>query len=310
MLDVPGRRPGEVARQVAVADKETAEHLQRVFNGYKSGVQLETERAAIVQERQAVEQVIEAADVDPVGFMLERMGSPEVAARVAAQVLAMPGMLEAPLTVRGQQLTLGALLEQILDGERMPVLTANLELDRRDLKDQLAQRRAETIAGKQNAVQVQHAVQRLTPPDWPDDRREMFAKDAYKTIAEYARAHNVARLDPQVVPILLAERMKVYGINPLEAAMRLQSPDAPPTAAPGSPPAAPAARTSVPPAKPAAPAALKLTGKQLKAVDTTRQSLAQIPGAGAATPPATPVAPPKGSLLKEAGVFARQLFKR
>lgn len=308
MLDVPGRRPGEVARQVAVADPETAEHLQRVFNGYKSGVQLEAERTAVLQQREAVESLVEAADVDPVGFMMQRMENPVIAARVAAQILAMPGMLDQAMQIRGQSMSLAQVLDHLLDDQRAPILTANLELDGRDLKEQLAQQRAERVAGQQNAKQVQGVVQRLIPPEWPAERREMFTKDAHQAIAQYARANNVGRLDPQVLPILLAERMKVYGINPVEAAMRLHSPDGPPAAAPGSPPA-PAARPAVP-AKPAAPAPLKLTGKELKAVDARRQSLASIPGAGAHTPPATPVAPPKGSLLKEAGQFARKVFNR
>lgn len=303
-VPLPPRRDGEAPLELEVADQETAEALQRLVRQARSGSQVEQERAILSRQQQAVENLVADADVDPVGFMLDRMEG-DVAPRVALQLLADDRIWDAEVTLRGQRMTIREATRLMLDDEdRRGVIASHLEVERMKMRDELSVRRAERVAGQENARQVAAVVEATIPEDWPDERRESFLKGAFQSIGEHARRYGVQKMEPSAVLVLLAERLSLNGINPVEAATRVaqigtqgqqrRGPASPPKSAPPAP--------VVPPQKPV----LRLTGQQRVEAESRRAALATVPGAGEGTPRTELKAPPAGSLLKDASAWARK----
>jgi hypothetical protein len=286
---LPGRRPGEVETFVA-PDQEAAEALRRLAKGYLRGEEVERHYAELDARQTNLDEVEQLIEVDPVGFVVDRV-HPDHRAKIALQLIADPTVWD----------TVASEVEKLLNPQERRLVQAELKADRLTLRDQLRQSREETQGYRRNVAELRQALFAVVPNTLTNDQVEVFLRDAFSDIRQYADTHNLKKLDPAHLPIVLRERFEAWGVNPVEAARLIASRA---TRAAGGPPAPRAAAPSQP-----APAR-RVTSADLTRGDQARRAVAAAAPAGAGAPPATIAAAPKGSTIRQATEHLRKIFRK
>lgn len=286
VVALPPRRAGETPLEITVSDKETADALRRLANGYGRRDEVEAVRAEAQQVYQEIAAEREEIAIDPAGYLVSAV-PPEIQADVALFLLTQPHIWE---SIRDDVLALE-------DDVQYRTTAAEVKARRLELRDQLRQAASDRAVIQRNATEVKQAVASLVPQDMPDEVAESFYRDALRDLKEHAERNGLRTLNPDDVPVLLARRMRQVGIDPLAVATRAAAPAA---SLPAGTPAPRAAASQVPSQR---------TGAQFKQASATRRAAAATPAAGAGAPAAAPMAPPPNQSIAERQAWARQHLK-
>lgn len=277
-VSFPGRRPGE--ETVLAFPKEAEEEAKRLSNKVRAVEKLEAERGVVAREAQMVRETQFIIQNDPIGFVMEQF-NPTLKPDIVRQLLADPQVLA----------EVAADLELALDPSTRENFQLRQQAKRADLREQTRTQLAETRRGQQNAHELRENVLRLVPETWNPEQVSTFMRDALLDLGQYAATARVNRIEPSNIPVILAQRLRAVGLDPVLAATRLLEG----AAASGTP-----SGGNRPPASPA-PNAPRVTVKALAAQAAATAALATTPPAGPGSLPAgSPVKPPAGSSLKDA----------
>lgn len=290
VVELMPRDPNGEPVRLRVEDRETAERLRQTLNGAMRREQYEAERAQLVErEAQLAQREVEIA-VDPVGFVFQTYGQdPHAVEEFALALLATPGVYErvAPRL-------------QTWDD---PMVYRADAAEIRERWRSSAQERFQTVQAvrevRENTVQIEGIVTTLAE-QLDGVRAEQFIVDAFNDLRNYAEQHRLRTLPVEHLPVLLANRLRVYGLDPIQASVAVQDY----LAAKGGPgrPAAPAANRSTrstPGSRPAAPATKARaaqpsarSGREVRAAAEKKRAAAAIPSPGAGSLGSTAVQGP------------------
>lgn len=298
---LPGRRPEDPAYEIEVDDPQTAERLRQLVNSAMRG----DEARQYVEERLGESRAVQdAITTDPAGFLMEAFGSePEILDHVALSLISNPKVWE---RVAGRVLNWD-------DPDRYELDSVKIANQQHTLKDQLQGRAAQVREVEQNFREVSETVEGLIPEQFGDDQRAAFFRDALRDLKDHADQHRLRTLRTSDIPLLLASRLKAYGINPLEAASRVAPAGKGGTTAKSSRNGHAAPRERPQPArqpatKPAPKAPTPRNGKQFVASAKRRQAAASIAPVGAGAPSNVPT-PPAGQSVEERVAWHRKQLK-
>jgi len=296
VVQLPGRHAHDPDVEIEVTDPEVAERLRQLRNAAMRGEEVRAERAKLEEAWGQVTDVEEAIQLDPLGFIRTQLPQ-DYAPRIALQLLADPAVYKA----------VAKDLSELLNPQTSRAKAAELREESYRTRELLAQARADRKAGESHAQEVRSAVAAMIPPEYDAEKAGAFLAGALTDLSEYATRHNLDRLDPEALPVLLAGRLAQAGINPVQASARmLEQRRSKPTSSSGPPPSGRPTRSTGSRAT-ATPKGAR-TGDAFVKADARKRAAAQTPPAGAGTPKA-PVAPPRGTLLKEAGQRARAFLR-
>lgn len=293
VVGLPPRRDGEPALEIAAPDRETAEALRRLVNGYARREAIEQQQAQLADQAERYTQIQEQIQIDPVGYLTGAVPA-EVQADVALSLLTQPDIWE---RVRDTVLSFD-------DESTFNLTAAEARARRLELRDQLRTAVQQRHVVQENAAQVKQAVASLVPQTMSDEQAEAFYRDALRDLREHAERNGLRTLNVEDVPLLLARRMRMSGIDPMAAASRLAAPQDPTTT--GTPARTPPTRQGAP-ASGSAPS--QRTGAQFRQASVARKAAAVTPAGGAGAPAATPLAPPPGQSIAERIEWSRKHLK-
>jgi hypothetical protein len=296
VVQLPAREPG--ARgvngepyEIEVGDQQTADAIRYLVNGFVRGEKVREEREAIRRQAAQIEDIRQAADIDPIGFVLEIL--PESSKKAAARAL-----LTDPEVWKAVNEELGELLE---DPDKLRLVRAEIQNERYQLRDRRQQAHARRRQAEAQAERVMGGIEKLVPPKMTEEQADLFIEDALRDLQAYMERQKVEVVELHDLPMILTNRLRAHGIDPMAAAGRLAQQDRSERETDGG-----ARRTA------SAPTAGK--GRQPKPEDFTRgaearRRAAAIPPAGAGAGVTEQARPPKGATLKEAFKWARARIK-
>lgn len=296
-VELPGRREGDEVYSITVDNPETADRLRQLANGYMRGEQVRQERAALETEvrtyREEREHFEDLVATDPVGLLSETL-EPPMQAQVALSLLAMEGVLES--------LPADVSLEDLTDPDRLEQLRLRLENQRFRMQTALQQRNELRKKANENAAAIRSTLERMIEAGNLGDRGDTFISHAIADIRDYAEKTNTQYIDPNTLPIMLAQRLREYGLNPVEIASALmEAGEERPVANRGR---ASVSGTNGRPPK-GAPASPQKTATQFVAQAQARKKVAATVPAGA-PPSTTPLSPPAGQTIAERTEWLRK----
>lgn len=294
IVALPGRRPEDGDVELVAADKETAERLRQLRNGFTRGEEARAMIADAQAQMQEVNAFATALDVDPIGVIEQRQYAPEQRANLVLSMLTQP---EVYAMVKD-------ILPMLADPKEFRYVAAEVENDRNKQRTEATTRIETQRAVQANVQEVSAAIDALIPDGLSEIQRQVFIQDARADVGRFANARGLLTLDPVALPQVLAARLQAHGMDTAAAHARLAR------VQPGaSAPVRPATRSAAPPA-PAAPAAAPApagrTAEEIRAAADKRRQVAAIGPQGAGAPAMTTQKPPAGATLKEASAFARQ----
>lgn len=293
-IELPPRRPGQEPIAIRVEDRETAEALRHMRNLAGRTTAAETTAAQVRQNQLELEAFEQILDLDPVGTLVDRL-DPRRHVEAAQQLLALPGVLE-------------AVAEQMESWQQNPdaraAAQARFENVRLKTAGTVRQQLAVQEQNRQIVEGITSTVGLLTELVDPELAGQ-FRDDCLGDLAAYARANPLTGpLAPEQFPALLARRIRLYGLDPAQAAGAIR-----PDARPSHPSSRPRPKGPAAEALAASPAAQRSTanGKQFITASRIRQgAAAALPTPGAAITVTTGERPAKGSGVKGAIAFLRQ----
>ncbi|HUU96460.1 MAG TPA: hypothetical protein VM487_12030 [Phycisphaerae bacterium] len=296
LVTLPGRRPGEAEMEVVVEDPLVAERLRQMKNGYMRGEDAKAIRSQAEQVLEQAEEVKAHIATDPIAFVHENL-RPEFRLELAYAILTDPQLWPsiAP-TLQG--------LTQ--DPQKVEMLRADLNARRYQFRESASAQIQQDRAMQKNARAVSAAIQKIVPPTLRGEQARLWVSDALQTVGQYVDQSNLRGIDPSHLPMILAQRLQAFGVDPTLAAQRLAGSSVPSRPAAGRPGTAPARRA------PGAPAASQPSGQTFVAGSQARRAVAAIAPAGAGAPAGGMQPAPKGAGIKEAIEHARKqgVFRR
>lgn len=309
LVEIPGRNPGE-SLEIAVDDPETADRLRQLANSAMRG---EEARAVLQDAQQRVQQVEEFEDMiqaDPAGVFERALADdPRTQAHLALYLFTRPAIQK----LVGETLQKAGV--EIVDDAAFENLALRMENERHTLRENYSAVAEERRAVSANLAQIQAAVGAIIPPQLQDQARDVFFRDALRDVALYAEQHNMLTVPVQHIPLVLAARMAASGIDPVQAASRMQAAltgggAGNRSSGNGAAGAKPAKNGAAPP-----PQAPQRTGAQMVAGAKKRTVAAKVPGAGAGTGNPPPVIPPydptkPGSAIEQATAAHRAALQQ
>ena len=293
VVEIRGRRPGDPPIKLALDDKETADLVRAAVKDGLRRDELSRERDAIARDRDDLEVLHQHLEVDPIGFILERV-RPELHVGLARHLLSTPEVFE-------------ALRDELMDVDDENVRarrTAELRSERAQTQREAELTMRRMANSRDQVNMIRRTIDAITPPEMADDEAGLFRDDALADMSAAVRAHydrhgSDPRLRPEDVLGILERRLRHYGIDPELARAALSS---------GQPPRrASAARRSTAPAPGTTDEdAARTTGAKLKQASANRREAAAVPGAGAGARPSK-VEIPAQQGVKERIAFVRKL---
>lgn len=287
LVELPGRTQDGQAFQIKAPDRETAERLRQLRNGYMRGEEVRAAQLRVQGEREAIQEIETMLQADPEGFLFDKIPK-ERAAVVAVNLLLQDEVWK----------EVGPMLKELAedDGKR-ELAKLGLENERLRRRDEVKEDIRQRGEMQRNAEQVRQAVALCIPDQLPPERQVELFRQLVDAVGDYADHHRMTRIDPRAVPVILAAQLREAGIDPVTAALTIGSRGARNGAgrgaeAPREPAPRAVARAATPPAPP--------TGAQRVAAAAAQASAASVPAPGAATPSAgTMSPPPKGQTVQE-----------
>lgn len=289
VVEVPGRREGDAFVPVEVKTPEEAERLRQLVNGYNRGFELHQRAALIEQDRESLALIEARLELDPEGFLFENIPR-DRAADVALQVLLEPEVWASVSDI---------IAELAESDDKREFVRVSLENQRLKNQQTTEQRMTERQEAARSAQDIKQVCAQLVPQHLSKQDQIVFYQTLQQTVADHADRMGLSHLDPRDVPLIVSQRLRAIGVDPVEAASRLFTrPNRAPAKNGRTPAAAPLPR----PAQPKSP-----TGPQLlQAKDKLRLAATGVPaGAGAPSSAALPP-PPSGQTLEQRIEWARR----
>ncbi|MDH3291570.1 MAG: hypothetical protein OEO20_11565 [Gemmatimonadota bacterium] len=279
IVALPPRREGDDEFELVVENKEAAERIRQLRNGYLAGSQVRALQETIDQERAQIEELEVWIGTDPAGFILQNVPA-TVIEDVALSLVFSPDLFE---KVKDKLQT------AVEDDRERRVLMAELKAKRSDAKDTLRQVLETRKFAKGQAILVRDAIAKMVPvtDGITDTRRQAIIQTLESAAADTIRKKRIAKVEIDDVPIMLAAQLRAAGIDPLAAAQALH----------GDPSSQPGKRPAKKKPQP--------TRQELKAASEKRKraTASTPPGGGA---PAGRTKLPKGQTLEERFKLARE----
>ncbi len=290
-VELPTRNKGEEAVAIKVPDKETAEALRHLKNGFMRGEEVRAERRQVEADKAELAYFQELAQVDPVGLVLEQM-DPAMHPTLVKHLLATPGVVEEVISLLQKW-------DGNEDARRADV--AELRAERATQAGEIRQTLEVKARAREVGRYVGETVQKLAALV-PQDLQPAFVDDALVEVQKHYTANKLrGKIPADQFPVVLATRLKVYGIDRARALAAV-------TDQPASPPASNAARPTGQAAEELAATAKgrTATGQRLvEAAKVRREVAAAVPGAGAGV--STPrIQPPAKQGIMERLNWARK----
>lgn len=289
VVEVPGRREGDAFVPIEVKTPEEAERLRQLVNGYNRGFELHQRAALIEQDRESLALIEARLELDPEGFLFENIPR-DRAADVALQVLLEPEVWASVSDI---------IAELAESDDKREFVRVSLENQRLKNQQTTEQRMTERQEAARSAQDIKQVCAQLVPQHLSKQDQITFYQTLQQTVADHADRMGLSHLDPRDVPLIVSQRLRAIGVDPVEAASRLFTR---PNGAPAKNGRTPAAAPPPRPAQPKSP-----TGPQLlQAKDKLRLAATGVPaGAGAPSSAALPP-PPSGQTLEQRIEWARR----
>jgi hypothetical protein len=279
---VPGRRPEDPEIPLAVEDKDTADAIRRLKNGYSRTEHL-AKRVADVEERETELRYFEDyASADPVGLILDYMPKARFV-DVVKHLLTVPEVFNETMSF----------IESWENPESRRAAVAELDRDRIKNKGEVQKELNRREVNRRHALAINTNIDRVAEVVTDEEMVEQFRDDANRAIANYIRTNKPTRLTAEVYLEALKPRLRLYGISPAQALAALSG---------QSPPSSPSHA-----ARPSGPAAEKLAASGVRGVPGLRHveasrvrkaAAAGTPGPGTGTGASRPVAPKGQGVLE------------
>lgn len=241
--------------------------------------------------------------MDPVGFILDSLQQePELLAHIAGYLVTRPDL----------QRHLKPVFDGLADDPEKVQL--RMDRDRVTMRDQFRKVADEQRQIDTNLTAVQQTVGQLVPTGLSTAQQKQFRHDCLRDLQQYADRHDLLIVPIQDVPVILASRLRAWGVDPVQAMDRV-------TARPEKKNGQPAARRSLATQPPAAggqpngtqgpPKAPAKTGKQFVQGQRVKRAAASVASSGAGVPGSTSLTPPPGMTIEQATAWHRtELSKR
>lgn len=290
IAEIPGRRPGEEPIKLAVEDAATLERINQALKGGLRRDEFARSMEAVNRQREELDIVEQHLEIDPVGFLAERV-KPEIQVELVRHLLSLPEVFE----------KVTADLEEWQDPDKARARRAELGKDRADRSRQTERELAQIREVREQGRKIRDTVEAIMPADMQEDEAALFRDDCLTDVAAWCRANpKVARLRPEEVIGILERRLRHHGLTPESALAGLSS---------GQPlrrATAAAPKKALAPSTPDVPTALA-TGAKLKAASADRREAAAIPGAGAGARPAKIELPAQQGVKERIGSLRKLL---
>jgi hypothetical protein len=289
-IELPTRNKGEVPVAIKVPDKETAEALRQLKNGFLRGEEVRAQRREVETERAELAYFQELAQVDPIGLVLEHL-DPARHQELVTHLLGTPGVVEK--VVEYLQKWDGNPDAQRAD---LAVMERDREKQKGTIKEALEMKARARDVGRYIGDKVGVLADLVHP-----DLQAAFRDDALAEVQAHYNANRLrGKLPADQFPVVLERRLRLYGIDKAKALAAL-------TDQPATPPASERARPTGPDAEALAASAKGKTAdgqKLIQAAKVRRDVVAAVPGTGAGV--STPrITPPKGQGFMERLKWAR-----
>jgi len=280
IVELPPRREGDPDVELVVENKDVAERIRQLKNGYMAGTQVREAQEAIDRDRAQIDEIEVWIGTDPTGFIIQNTPA-EVIEDVALSLVFHPDVFERVAE---------KIRPALDDPQERRVLAAELKAARADAQTQLRRVVETRRFAKEQAKIVRDSIAAMVPETEgiSDNRRQAIIQTLETAAAQTIRSKKIEKIEPDDVPVMLAAQLRAAGIDPLAAAQALK--DGGSTSKPGK---SPAKKKKQP------------TRKELKAAAQKRKRAAAStpPGGGA---PAARTKLPKGQTLEERFKLARE----
>lgn len=294
VVELPGRREGDAPDIIEASSPEQAERIRQLVNGYQRGEVLRQQQAMVQADRAAIAEISARLELDPEGFLFESIPQ-ERAASVALQVLLQPDVWA----------QVNDVLADLLDSDdKRELVRVSLENTRFKNKEAVGRQMEEQREATRNAVVVKQSIAMMIPETLPENDQVALYNACQQDVIEYAERLGLNVLDPRDVPLIVANRLRSAGVDPVAAAAALQNVSRGKSTPNGT------ARGQAPraPARPAASA--QPSGKDFVAAAAAARAAATTAPAGAGAPSSAANAkPPAGQTLEERIKWSRDNLK-
>lgn len=270
---LPGRGPDDDDIEIEVSDQATADRINHMRNGFMRGEQI---RASIAELQGAQEELAVIEDqfaFDPAGFVLDNVDAKQMA-QVTLGLLVQEGVWDA------LQKTINKLVD---DPGELRTLRAEAKAARLETKDELKKLADTRKTQNANAAELRDAIDLIIPDTMDDAKRARLVADVSRDLVEHINSQNLKKLDPKSIVTIVADRLELHGIDPLDARKALKS---------GKPNRGGVSTKKKPKTKPK-------SGKQLRKASARRKKVAAAPGPGRKAAPTPPKKLQAGQTIKE-----------
>lgn len=278
-VELPGRRPGDPDLAIEVDDPIVANRLREMMNSYERKTESEArfesanQMMAQVQEREAM------MTVDPMGWA-ESTLDPSRQMHLALRIFS-----------KHTDALMPVMQAIVSDPSKLSEMSATLEAESYRLKEAAQQEIAQTRQATRNAGDIVRGVEALIPANLNGAQREQWRRDALAEVQATVARQNLQMLHPYDLPLVLANRLRAYQVDPQMASAALtQTFTRQPSSAPSQP------RPSVEP-----------NGEQLRKAANARRAASAAAPTGAGAPTAQLPKPPAGAGIREAANHLRAL---
>lgn len=197
---------GEEDIEITIDDPAVVERLRRLQNSGMRGKQYRESMAALRAEQAELRDITLEIDVNPHGFILEKLG-PEMQLQLAEALLAEHFDKLVPV-----------INKFVDDPAEAPKVREGAAKQMRENDRTLAQRKA----GAQFAEECRTEVETLIPDTATRDQRERFFRDAERDLLDAAKRGELR--SPRDVPRLIADRIRLYGFQSADTSRRSAKP--------------------------------------------------------------------------------------
>lgn len=286
VVELPGRRPGDQPFEIVVDDVQTAERLRQMVNSSMRREQYNEAMQEVERSQAELRAVEEQISVDPAGFILDHLPE-ETQIEVAMSILTKPEVWE---RLQGD-------VTAFDDPDRLELARARLESQRYKKREERKALNEETKAAQKNAAEIKKALTKLVPDNLTEEQEELFLQDALQAVQQHVLRTNARRLEVADLPLVLAARLRAYGVDPTTAAGKLAE-----QSADGD---EPKRDTQVPASTQNKRAKAQMTGKQFREAQEKKKAVAAMTPPSASTPAGIRT-PPPGQNLQQRMEWLRQ----
>jgi hypothetical protein len=215
VVPLPARREGEEALEIVVENKEVAERLRQLQNGFERGEQIREREEIVARDQQQIEELEVFIGTDPVGFIEQNV--PKEVAETVALSLVMQHMASKTFTDR--------LLPALQDEKERRTLTAELGRERAEAKGRLNEVIEVRRFAKVQAKTIRETIELMVPDteSISGERREAIKETLEKAVGAVIREKKLEKVEPDDLPVLLLKPLRAAGIDPTAAGQAIKS---------------------------------------------------------------------------------------